>query len=822
VTSGPEIPAFAGMTGLGGIRADRGSRPGDIRERVTPDLIRGPPSSFLANQEEVRCRIKSGMTVVSGSVPLAPPLSPLYHPAMAEPRPRTRITRRTLLVGGGVGVGLLVAWQVWPRRYLPNLRAGPGERVINAFFKIGADGRVTVAVPQAELGQGVWTSLPQILADELGADWRTVAVEPAPIGPLYANAFLADAAADAAVPHFAQDFGRWAAHEVATREAMMATAGSTSIRAFEAPMREAGAGARALLMQAAARRWGGDWRTLDTGLGFVSDGTKRLRFAELAEAAASESLPDELPVRGGIANRLYGQSVPRLDLPSKVDGSAQFAGDVRLPDMVYASARSAPSARSRLTAFDKAAALKVAGVIGVYDAPGWVAAVGTNWWAANRGVEALAAAWETDEAPTTDAAIDAALGRGLGQEADTIFAQGDAAAALAAPDVIRATYSAGIAANAPLETLTATARWSDGALEIWAPTQAPSLARAAAARAAGVSETAVTLYATMIGGGYGRKLETRAIEQAAALAVRTKRPVQLVWSRAEESVQDSFRPPARANMAARLGEGGIVLGWQAKIAAPELDLAERLGPGARILAGPAAPAAGAQPPYDIPAVAVEHVPAQTHVRTGLWRSGAHSYTAFFTECFVDELARKANIEPLSFRMQMLGRNPRLARCLSTAATLGGWDGGQPGSSMGIACHAAFGSYIATVMEIEVDAGQKVRVLRAVCAVDCGRAVNPNILRQQIEGGLLFGIAAAGANPIGWRGGRPDVRGYGGFGFPVLRDAPEVTVELIESEEAPGGATELAVPTAAPAMANALFALTGQRLRSLPLVVGSGA
>jgi isoquinoline 1-oxidoreductase beta subunit len=339
---------------------------------------------------------------------------------------------------------------------------------------------------------------------------------------------------------------------------------------------------------------------------------------------------------------------------------------------------------------------------------------------------------------------------------------------------------------------------------------------------AGLPEARVTIYPMLIGGGYGRKLETRAIEQAVVLALKAKRPVQLVWSRKEETVQDSFRPPARASMTARLADDGTILAWQARIAAPHLAprLVERFGSGARALRSPAEPTAGAVPPYAIPAMAVDHLPAETGVHAGLSRSGAHGYTCFFTESFVDELSRQANLEPLSFRMQMLGDNPRLARCLQTAATLGGWDGGQRGSAMGIAAHSAYGSHIATLVEVEVTADQRVRVLRAVSAVDCGRVVNPNILRQQIEGGLLFGIAAASANPIAFRNGRPTARGFGHLAFPTLAGSPEVTVEVLESDEEPGGATELGVPTAAPAMANALFALTGRRLRSLPLVIGA--
>jgi isoquinoline 1-oxidoreductase beta subunit len=741
---------------------------------------------------------------------------------MAETAKSPRVNRRTLLIGGGVGVGLVLAWGLWPRRYEPNLRTAPGEHLFNGFLKIANDGRVIVAVPQAELGQGAWTALPQILADELGADWRTVGVEPAPISPFYANTLLAEQAAQGEWPSFLDGVGQWAAKEYSTRSALMLTGGSTSVRAFEGRMREAGAAARALLMKAAAERWDTDWETLDTIGGFVINGAQRLSFAELAEQAAGREVPEFLPMRGGVDNRLVGQPVPRLDLPSKIDGSARFAGDIRLPDMVYASTRSAPSADSRLERFDKVAGLAAPGVLGVFDTPGWVAAIGTSWWAANRGLEALKPVWRTPAGMPTNEAIDAALIEALERDEGTrAFSRGDIAAVYSQGAVVRGHYRVAPAASLPLETLTATARLGGDRLEIWAPTQAPGVARAAAARAVGLPESQVTLYPMLVGGGYGRKLETKAIEQAAVIAARLKRPVQLTWSRIEETVQDGFRAPARAQISARLGEGGVILGWQARIASPDTSaaLAERLGAGDAVTGGGASAAAGAAPPYAIPAVAVDHLPAATKLPVGAWRSGAHSYTAFFTECFVDELARLSDVEPLSFRMQMLGDNPRLARCLASAAALGGWDGGQKGSSMGLAAHSAFGSHIATLVEVEVTANQRVRVLRAVSAVDCGRVINPVLVRQQIEGGIVYAVGAAAGTPIGFGGGRPDVRGYRDLGFPILANSPEVTVELMESEEALGGVTELGVPTVAPAMANAMFALTGRRLRSLPLVVG---
>ena len=737
--------------------------------------------------------------------------------------PRFQLNRRKLLIGGGVGAGLLVAWTLWPRHYALNLRAGPGESIFNAFLKIAEDGRVIVAVPQTELGQGVLTSLPQILADELGADWRTIGVEAAPISPFYANDVLAQELAGEHLPALMHGVEHWAVREYATRNAMMLTGGSTSVRAFETRMREAGSAARVLLSKAAARRWKSDWESLDTGAGFVWHGKQRLSFGELAAEAARLELPDDLPTRQGDENRLSGQSLPRVDTPSKVDGSAQFAADVRLPGMLYASVRQGPVGKARLVRVDRSEAQNVPGVVKIVEMPDWVAVVATNWWAANHALEMLHPRFEVPEGLVGSESIDRALAEALASGGGKqVFGRGDAAGALKGEGVIRASYAAGLVPNAAMETLTATARLSGGKLEIWAPTQAPVFARAAAARGAGVSESKVTLYPMLAGNGYGRKLETAAIEQAAALAVLVERPVQLTWSRIEETLHDGFRPPAHAALEALLN-GGRIQAWRARIAAPSTvaEVGKRLRSGRQSAGGKleAAAVAGAVPPYAIDSVAIDHVPVRVGVPTGIWRSQAHSYTAFFTESFVDELAHLVHAEPMSFRMQMLRDNPRLARVLSSAAMIGGWDGGAAGSAMGIAAHSAFGSHAALVVEVEIGPDGGVCVRRATCSVDCGRVINPEIVRQLVEGGIMFGIAGALGRPIRYDRGLPTATGFGDLGLPLLADTPEIMVELVASDAEPGGVTELAVPPVAPAIANAVFALTGTRLRTLPLTVG---
>ncbi len=740
---------------------------------------------------------------------------------MAGAAKQRGISRRGLLTGGGAAVGLLVAWQVWPRHYAPNLVADDGEVPMGAFLKIGTDGRVVVAVPRAGLGQGTWTALPQILADELGADWRTVAVEPAPLSPLYANRLLLEEWATSPLPSPLEGVGRWAMREEAERGALMLTGGSTSVRAFERRLREAGAAARALLQMEAAERWGADWQELDTHGGFAVRGADRIAFAELAEGAALRELPEHLPVRGGLENRLAGQPLPRLDTPAKLDGTARFARDVRLRDMVYASVRSGPPG-SRLLRLDREAGARVPGVLASFRNPSWLGVAATNWWAANRALGAMAPQFSVPAGLGPSESIERPLAAALaGGEAREIVSAGDHEAQLAADDVIRADYAVDPAPGVPMETATATVRIVGDLMEVWTATQAPGLARAAAARATGFAEERITVHPMPGGGGYGRRFETEAVVQAAVMALKLGRPVQLVWPRIQEIKNDRMRPPALARLAARFGNGATIAAWGARIVVPRTigPLLDRLQGGSLIGWAGAADVAGAVPPYAIPALSIERVAPEVGIETGYWRGHAHSYTCFFTECFIDELARRAAIEPLSFRMQLLGDNPRLAMALTQAAAPGGWGGGPPGSGIGLACHSAFGSHIALLVEIELTGDQRVRVLRAVAAVDCGRVVNPDLVNQQIESGIVHGIAGATGRPLRIERGLPVANDIGALGLPTLADSPEVTVETLPSEEEPGGVTELGVPPAGPAVANALASLTGRRLGRLPLVLG---
>ncbi len=752
----------------------------------------------------------------------------------AEPGKGRGFSRRSLLVGGLAAGGLAVGWTVWPRQYRAGLAAAPNERVFDAWLKIALNGQVTVAVPQAELGQGVYTQLAQIVAGELGADWRTVAVQPAGINPLFANGLLAREWAPALLPADAvlpqADAADDALAELATRGAFMVTAGSSSVRMFESSARIAGATARALLCQAAAARWNVAWESCRTENGFVIFEDQRLPFGALADAAAARDPPDPVPLLPSARNALSSMDLPRLDVPSKLDGSATFAGDVRLPDMVYAAIRHGPIGDTRLVRIDRAGATGVIGLIDVISTDRWVAATATNWWAANRALDLLAPTFETTGALPDDERIDTALSEALRMgKGWNIAERGSVLASFrksAGTRVFDAQYAAAPALHAGLETRSAAAWVRAGKVEVWTATQAPAAARGAVAAALGIAAADVTLYPMMAGGAFGRGLDPAVAVEAAMISDRMGRPVQLIWSRAEECLQDHYRAPAKARIIGAIDQAGQLAGWSAKIAVPATvrEQMRRLVRGDtadtawRAVSGDRDPLAvdGALPPYAIPNVAIDHYPADVGIPTGRWRGNAHSYTAFFNESFVDELATGAGIEPLSFRMQMIAGEPRLARCLTTVAAMANWTGGAGGEGQGLACHAMNGSCIAVVASARTG-NRGVRVSRIAAVVDAGRLINPDIARQQVEGGILWGLAQALGAATGFEAGLATVRRLRDANLPALADMPDIQVEFIRSEEPPGGLGEIGVPAVAPAIANALFSAAGVRLRQLPLL-----
>jgi isoquinoline 1-oxidoreductase subunit beta len=740
------------------------------------------------------------------------------------------VSRRQMLVGATAAGGLAIAWSLWPRDYRPNLTAAPDEHVFNAFLKIGDDGHIGAIVPQCEMGQGVTTLLPQIMADELGADWRTIAVETAPINPLYTNTLLVDEDSAtftprAGVPDFVSDVRSWARREWAVRNAVMLTANGSSVRMFEGPCRAAAAQARALLMMAAAKRWDADWEECDTQDGFVVFGKKKLRFGEVAAVAATLEPPAEPVYRASSAEPLYGKELTRLDLPAKIDGSANYAGDIRLPDMVFAAIRQGPLGATRLKGIDRKAGLASPGLLHVVTHDRWVAAVARNWWAANRALDRFAPVFETEGAPISTDRIDKALKAALKDDGYRMTSVGDVGEAMSGRTKIAAEYAVAPALHAPIETRTATAAPDGVRVRVWVATQAPAQCRDAIAAATGLAPGNVVLFPMMAGGSFDACLDHSVAVQAAIIALQVGRPVQLAWSRAEEIMRLPPRAPARARLTATLNAAGGIDALVTRIAVPPTnhevrerlfadtpaDIAQRAAAGSP----DAAAVEGAVSGYAIPHTAVDHCPADVGLPTGRWRGNADSYTAFFTECFVDEMAARAGTDALSYRMAMLGNAPLLARCLLTATSLGGWEGGLSGTSQGLACHSMRGSHIA-LMATARQSDRGLQVEQLVAVVDAGRLVNPVIARQQVEGGLIFGLAAAVGATTDYEGGVATARKLGQLGLPDLSQTPQILVEFIDSDREPGGLGEIGVPVVAPAIANAMFAATGRRIRRIPL------
>jgi isoquinoline 1-oxidoreductase subunit beta len=742
------------------------------------------------------------------------------------------INRRKLLIGGGVGAGLLIGWGLWPRRYRSNMATAKGEHLFGAWLKIAEDGKIIIAIPQSEMGQGVYTQLAQIVAGELGADWRTVAVQPVMPGPVFANTLLARGWAPSYISE-KLDAALLAPDNLvdsyATRSSFVITAGSSSVRQFESACRQAGAVARVLLCQAAAARWNTNWESCDSEGGFVVYDKKRLAFAQLVVDAATLTPPDPVPLRATPTNNLSGFDVPRLDVAAKVDGSATFAGDVRLPDMLYASARAGPIGDSRFTSLDTKAVKALKGKVTVVHTEKFIATLSSNWWSANKALDQLAPVFETrgmlaDSAHIADT-LQSRFSKGKGWVLHSTGSVKGTMEKAAGTRVLQADYSVAPAVHAPLETRSATAHYKDGRLLLWLASQAPQAAIEAAAQAIGISVDDVTLFPMMAGGSFGRNMDSMIAAQVAVLTKHIARPVQLIWSRPEDFMRDHYRAPAVAKMAASLDGAGRIEGMEIRIATPasgrELT-AQLMGDtdieanhGARGRRDPLA-LEGALPPYAIPNLSIAHFPASLPIPSGRWRGNANSYTCFFIEAFINELAAKVGVEPLSYRMQMLVGQTRLARCLTDVAALAGWDGGVGASGKGIACHSMRGSHIALIASART-AEDGVRVDRISAVVDCGRIIHPEIARQQIEGGIIFGLAQALGASTEFEAGLPLARRLRDIDLPKLSDVPEIEIEFIRSEEEPGGIGEIGVPVVAPALAGALFSASGVRLRELPLL-----
>ncbi|WP_240654700.1 xanthine dehydrogenase family protein molybdopterin-binding subunit [Croceicoccus ponticola] len=768
---------------------------------------------------------------------------------MAGPDPdaggggRVKLSRRKLLIGAAAGGGLVAAYALMPRNFPVPLPAGESERAFNAWIKIARTGIVTVAVPQLEMGQGVTTLLPRIAAEELGADWRQVAVEPAAISPAYADPVLAahwGALRDTWLPSFADDPDDFLARNFANQTRLMATAAGTGIAAYEMPIREAAAGVRAVLAMAAAERWGVAFEECEAQDGFIVHGDKELRFGELADEAAKLIPPSPAvlrpdPVTDNAPDLVSGPDVfPRLDGPSKIDGSFRFAGDIRLPEMVHAAIAHGPLAEAVLDSFDEEAARRVTGYIARVEGRSWLAAIGSSRWAAEKALGLMKPRFKVGrampDAATIAAGLDAALADGTPK---VLFERGAIDVALEGLGAKSERYTMAPALHGTLETASATASFANGRLELWMAAQAPGQARQQAADAIGLSVDDVVLYPVPAGASFDARLDHRIAREVAAIAKSLKRPVQLVYSRAEEHRTALPRPPAIAEMRAIAGPQGTIHAWHSRIAAqpgaremfarlfddatPEqaLDRADGLHDPANL--------AGMAPPYAIENMRVESLSASTGLPAGRMRGNAEARACFFSECFLDEIAGQAGEEPLSYRMAMLGGNRRMADCLQGAAQLGEWDGGGDGTAQGIACWQMAdpagrpdgGARIAVIVRARPgETGVEVSHISAWC--DIGRIIHYELALQQVEGGLIFGMNAALGLGATYDGGSPRERTLAALRLPGLSRLPEISVGFAQNDAPPFDPGEIGMVAVAPALVNALHAATGKRFRDLPI------
>jgi len=767
---------------------------------------------------------------------------PPFPPCSPDPAPARPSRRGFLLAGALAGGGLLVGCGVAPASRVgrgADFAAGPGEVALNGWIKISADGRVIVAAPRAEMGQGVHTALALLVAEELEADWARVEVQATPVGALYANTALLLNAAP-----FELDDERWSARTtVAALQwagqalSLHATGGSSSVRDAWGPLRLAGATARALLVQAAAQRWqvpvaegraeAGQVRHAATG--------RVLGYGELAAAAAALTPPAEVALKDPASFRLIGRAgVARLDGAARVTGRTVYGTDVRQPGLRFAAIRHAPTLGGGVISFDTAATLRQPGVRAAFMLEDQAAAVvvADSFWRAHTALQAALAAgavvWrDGPQAGLSTAAVRQQLQTALaGPDAGFSFrSQGDTQATLAAASRrIEAVYEVPFLAHAALEPVNCTAQVADGQVTLWCPTQVPILARLQAARTARVWPSKVTLHMTALGGGFGRRLEVDMVDEAVAIALRLPgTPVQLLWTREEDFRQDVYRPAAMAGFRAALDERGRPQAWAHRVAAPSVtqSFSDRL----MGLATPALPdkfqAEGAfDLPYAIPHVSVRQLLCKTPVPVGYWRSVGHSYNAFFTECFLDELAAAAGQDPLAYRRALLESHPRHRAVLDLAAEKAGWGTPLPaGRARGLALHASFGSICAQVAEVSLQDG-KPRVHRVVCAVDCGVVVHPDSARAQVEGAVAFGLTAALWGEITVKDGRVEQASFGQQEVLRLAQMPSVETHFVPSARPPGGLGEVGVPPIAPAVVNALAVLTGQRIRRLPIRLSS--
>jgi isoquinoline 1-oxidoreductase subunit beta len=704
------------------------------------------------------------------------------------------LSRRTILASG-LASGFVLAFHL-PVRAANEPVQPPddtsGKFAPNAFIRIDNAGKTTLVMPQVEMGQGVYTAVAMILAEELDADFSQVTLLHAPPNDkLYGN----------------PTFG------------IQVTGNSNSIRAFWKPLREAGAGARAMLVQAAAQQWQVEAARCTTSNGEVThaESGRKLGYGALAEAAGKLAPPQQVALKDPKNFTLIGKPLKRFDTPDKTNGKAVYGIDAMLPSMKFASVRACPVFGGKVAKVDDGAAKKVPGVRQVIVLDDMVAVVGDHMWAAKKGLDALDVTWdEGANARVSSKDIWDHLRAASEKDGAVAKSRGDIVKGLVSGDKLEASYELPFLAHAPMEPLNATVHFKGDACEVWTGTQVISRVQSAAAQAAGLPVEKVTVNNHLLGGGFGRRLEPDMVVAAVRVARQVDGPVKVVWTREEDIQHDIYRPVYRDTIAATLSNGKIV-GWKYKVTGSAV-IARWLPPAFQNGIDIDAVDSAVDMPYDIPNFHVEYVRAEPPaVPTGFWRGVGPNNNVFAIECFMDELARKAGKDPIAFRRDMLAGTPRLRAALDLVAEKSKWGETLPARvGRGVCAQPSFGSFIATVVEAEVDEQGEVHLRRVISAVDTGIAVNPDTIEAQLQGGLIFGLTAALYGEITIKNGRVQQSNFNDYRMLRIDEVPKIEVHVIKSGEAPGGIGETGATAGPPALRNAIFAATGVALRRLPI------
>ena len=654
---------------------------------------------------------------------------------------------------------------------------------LGIWIRIAPDGSTTLIVPSSEMGQGVNTSLSMILAEELEADWQSVKTETAPVNSKYINP---------------------------ESNSGQMTAGSSSVKGFWNPLRKAGAAVRLMLQKAAAQKWEIPIEECVAKSGYIyrKNSSQKLSYGELAEAAGKIDIPSDPPLKNSKDYNLVGKSIKRIDIPSKTNGSAQFGIDVRLPEMMYATIRQSPVFGGEVLSYDEDAAKSIRGVKKVTLIPNGIAVIADNTWRAKRGMEVLNLKFHGGKTIGLESQqVQKELLKALDDEGKT---------KIEANQVLDLEYEVPFLAHAPLEPMNCTANVTDNFCEVWVPTQSQGGCMDAAKEITGLDEEQIQIHTTYLGGGFGRRGETDYVKQSLILAKALGKPIKVTWMREEDMQHDFYRPASMSRFQIGLNKDGFPISWNNQLASPSI-LKRFFAPMAWFNIDPLSTEGADEIPYAIEDFNFDYSVVDSGVPVGFWRSVGSSFNAFFTESAIDEAAHLAQQDQFDYRMKLLSGKPRFQKVLEKVMRESKWGRILPkGHGLGISIHKTRGSIAGAVIEVSTDVNGMLNLNKAWIAIDCGKVINPNTVRAQMEGGFTFGLSATLGEEITLKDGRVEQSNFHDYSILRLKGSPDISVEIIESGNEIGGVGEVAVPLAAPALTNAIFSSSGRRIRSLPL------